>query len=495
MPPSPGCALLVDFGSTYTKLRAIDLDTCRLVGSAQGSSTVTTDITIGLNAALAELDGKMGGLPAFRYRLATSSAAGGLRMVTIGLVPELTAEAARFAALGAGAKVVGIFSYGLNEHDRACIESLQPDVLLLAGGTDGGNRDVIVRNAAVLASSRLECPIIVAGNRMATDDVCWILRDGGKTAVPAANVMPTFGVIEIESAQAVVRNVFIEQIVHAKGLDRVSSMLDGVLMPTPVAVLQAARMLAEGVGETPGLGELMVVDPGGATTDIHTICEGAPTHLRVIRKGLPEPYMKRTVEGDLGLRHNALSILEAGGAAGLAKATGLSVERVSALVEALSRDVDSLPKTAEDAALDAALARVAIDIAVERHAGRIEIAYGPDGPFTLQYGKDLSAIRTIIGTGGVLAYGLAPGDILAAVLAGEERSTSLRPRSATLMLDRDYLLFACGLLAEVAPDVALRVGLSHLTRVGFSPSELPLQAGMPPARLSEAPTSISGAQL
>ena len=97
-------ALLIDFGSTYTKLRAVDLAGCTLAATAQGPSTVTTDVNLGLDAALEQLAERLGGLPRFRHRLASSSAAGGLRMVTVGLVRELTAEAARQAALGAGAR-------------------------------------------------------------------------------------------------------------------------------------------------------------------------------------------------------------------------------------------------------------------------------------------------------------------------------------------------------------------------------------------------------
>ncbi len=72
-------ALLIDFGSTYTKLRAVDLDAPRVLASAQGPSTVTTDVTVGLDQALATLGTKLGGLPTFAHRLATSSAAGGLQ--------------------------------------------------------------------------------------------------------------------------------------------------------------------------------------------------------------------------------------------------------------------------------------------------------------------------------------------------------------------------------------------------------------------------------
>ncbi|HEX6320706.1 MAG TPA: glutamate mutase L, partial [Burkholderiales bacterium] len=162
-------ALLIDFGSTYTKLRAVDLDARRILGAGQGPSTVTTDINVGMLAALRDLERRLGRLPRFRYRLASSSAAGGLRMVTVGLVRELTAEAARRAALGAGAKLVGTFAYRLTAADLQRIAELAPDILLLAGGTDGGNSEVILHNAAALARAPIDCPIVYAGNRAALD--------------------------------------------------------------------------------------------------------------------------------------------------------------------------------------------------------------------------------------------------------------------------------------------------------------------------------------
>ena len=112
-------ALLIDFGSTFTKLRAVDLEKGEIIGAGQGPSTVATDITGGLTKALSDLEGRIGPLPDFKHRLACSSAAGGLGMVTVGLVKELTAEAAKQAALGAGARLTGAFSHGLTQGDIA----------------------------------------------------------------------------------------------------------------------------------------------------------------------------------------------------------------------------------------------------------------------------------------------------------------------------------------------------------------------------------------
>ena len=257
-------ALLIDFGSTYTKLRAIDLERRSVLGAGQGPSTVATDIAIGMQAALADLEHRLGALPAYKYRLASSSAAGGLRMVTIGLVRELTAEAARQAALGAGAKLVGTFAYRLTAADLAKIEALAPDIVLLAGGTDGGNAEVIVHNARALAGTALACPLVYAGNRSALDDAA--RRLAGKTLITTENVMPEFNVLNIEPARAAIRQVFIERIVHAKGIDRAQAMLDHVLMPTPAAVMEGARLVADGCANAGGLGELMVVDPGGSVS-------------------------------------------------------------------------------------------------------------------------------------------------------------------------------------------------------------------------------------
>ena len=130
--------LFIDFGSTYTKITAVDIDKEEILGTARGITTVETDITDGLHQGLEEMFAKTGKLE-FSKVLGCSSAAGGLKMVAIGLVPELTAEAAKRAALGAGAKVLGVYCGELNEYEIDEIRALKADIILLAGGTDGGN--------------------------------------------------------------------------------------------------------------------------------------------------------------------------------------------------------------------------------------------------------------------------------------------------------------------------------------------------------------------
>lgn len=462
-------ALLIDFGSTYTKLRAVDLEAGRIAGSAQGPSTIQTDITEGLQQALDALEGRLGTLPPFRHRLASSSAAGGLRMVTIGLVRDLTAEAARRAALGAGARLIGTFTHHLTRADIATIADWQPDVVLLAGGTDGGNREVILHNAGVLGSAGLHCPVVLAGNRSAADEARE--RLGELEVRIAENVMPRHNELNIEPARAAIRQVFIDRIVEAKGIERARERLDAVLMPTPAAVLEAARLLADGAGaDRPGLGDVLVVDPGGATTDVHSVCAGLPAE-GVIPRGLPEPRIKRTVEGDLGMRHNAATLVDTVGIAAIAREAGVPEDEARAITEGFAAAVERLPQTDAEHAVDAALARLAVGLAAARHAGTLETVYTAAGAATVQHGKNLTSVGTVIGTGGALAHARDAGGILAATAADPNDPTSLRPRAPRFLLDREYLLYACGLLASVVPETAYDLALATLE---------PLAGGEPP---------------
>jgi uncharacterized protein (TIGR01319 family) len=453
-------ALLIDFGSTYTKLRAVDLTARRILAAGQGPSTVTTDILIGMKAGLADLERHLGSLPRFDYRLASSSAAGGLRMVTVGLVRELTAEAARRAALGAGAKLVGTFAYRLTQADVERIAALAPDVLLLAGGTDGGNAEVILHNADALGRAALGCPLVLAGNRNAVDKARQLLRSS--EVIVTENVMPEFNVLNIEPARGAIRQVFIDRIVHAKGIDRAREAFDAVLMPTPAAVLEGARLLADGCEGVEGLGSVLVVDPGGATTDVHSVASGEPSAPGVLVQGLPEPRVKRTVEGDLGMRHNAATIVEIAGVEAIASDARLEASRVSVMLAQLRGDVEHLPETADEVDLDQALVRAAVRHAVLRHCGTVETVYTPLGPARVQHGKDLGDVAAVIGTGGALVHSCEPRAVLEMALADPAAPQALLPRAPRLLLDRHYLLYACGLLGAVEPRAALELALDNL---------------------------------
>jgi uncharacterized protein (TIGR01319 family) len=456
-------ALLIDFGSTYTKIVVVDLETEELAGYAQSCTTVATDIMIGLRHALDLLPPPLRKAP-FACRLSSSSAAGGLGMVTIGLIPELSAEAARRSALGAGAKVLKVFSFKISDRELREIVEIHPDILLLAGGIDGGNAEVIVANARKLAESALSCPIVVAGNKAAADEVNEILLAGDKVVLLTDNVMPDVNVLNVDPARAMIRQVFIDRIVSAKGLKRAEEFVEGILMPTPTAVLKAAQILAAGTPAEKGLGDLVILDIGGATTDVHSVGWGNPVQAGVIRKGLPEPYAKRTVEGDLGIRYNAESILKLCGAAAIRENAAFALPDLPQKLECLSREVGFVPATPEDRDLDFALASCAAQAAMERHAGTVETLWGPHGQYFLQHGKDLTPVEQVIGTGGIFVHHPRADGILKKAVYDPGRPFSLRPRNPSLYTDAHYCLFAVGLLAERYPEIAFRVGKKYLKK-------------------------------
>jgi uncharacterized protein (TIGR01319 family) len=312
-------------------------------------------------------------------KLASSSAAGGLCIVAVGLVPDLTLEAAKKAALGAGAKVTGSYAYELDEEAVKNIEKSGRDIVLLVGGINGGNKDVILHNAHMLSISSLNVPFIVAGNKVVSNRVKEILESGGKYVERTENVLPELDKLDVEPARACIRDIFMKRIVHAKGLDKAQEYIGDILMPTPLATLKAASLIANGYDDEKGLGELLVVEVGGATTNIHSVATGYAPGSTTVVKGIPEPYEKRTVEGDLGIRYNAETILNIVGVKTLLKNTPINGQLSEAEIEEAvlhrSKNVSFIPSSEKDLAIDAGLARSAVEVAVDRKSTRLNSSH------------------------------------------------------------------------------------------------------------------------
>lgn len=458
--------LLVDFGSTYTKLTAVSLEKEEIISSTKSLSTVDVDITLGYNNAFRLMEEELRrDSIVINEKLACSSAAGGLKMIAIGLVPELTVEAAKRAALGAGARIIGTYSYELVTHEVKEIKESQPDIILLAGGTDGGNKDCIVHNARLIAKHCPSVPVIVAGNRKARDEIENIFLDRGVCYRISENVMPEMNVINVEPVRESIKKMFIERIVEAKGIKKAEKHFGSVIMPTPAAVLKAARILADGCKGEKGLGELVVVDIGGATTDVHSIAGGEPVKPGVTRRGLPEAYAKRSVEGDIGMRVSAQSLWEAAGDR-IKRYVCLESTEIEKRCKLLANNPSLIPQTDEERDFDDAMGAVATEIAIERHVGFLEKIYTPSGIVLSQTGKDLQNIKYLIGTGGVLVNSANPLKILRAGLADKQKSQYLKPVSPEIMLDKSYIMSAMGLLAEKYPDKAVRILKKYLKKVG-----------------------------
>lgn len=452
--------LLCDVGSTFTKLCLVDAGRCAVLGTAACATTIQDDVNIGMDNAIRRLALDVGEV---RATLVCSSAAGGLRIVAVGLVPQLTLEAARLAALGAGGKVVGAFGYRLTQDSLADLQALRPDLVLLAGGTDGGDVDHILHNGRMLQDHLPGVPIIVAGNRAAADALRRIFA-GRPDVSFTDNVLPELNRLNLEPARRRIREVFLERIVVAKGLDRLRGRAK-VLMPTPEAVFCAAQLLSSGGHGRSGIGELLIVDIGGATTDVYSCASGAPRSPQAIWRGLPESFAKRTVEADVGMRHTLRFLAESLDLEAVARQAGSTVSQVESFVAAAAAQPSLLPRDLREVRIDEVFAWWACRLAVTRHAGRVSEAYSPQGRLFVQEGKDLSEVPCVIGTGGPIVHGGAGPEILQGCCRQDD-PVHLRPARPQFLLDRNYLLWAMGLLAQEQPAAALALMRAHLIAVG-----------------------------
>lgn len=453
--------LMVDFGSTFTKLVAVDTEVGDIIGTASHFTTVATDITIGYEKALDRLHQKIGDVR-FDKIIGCSSAAGGLKMAAIGLVEELTLEAAKRVCLGAGAKVDLAFSHHLTNGDIQKIIDNKIDIILLCGGTDGGNSECVLYNQMMLAKHQIKIPIIYAGNKSCHDEIIPIIKEYGLNEFICENVMPRLNVLNIDSARDKIREVFLKNIIVAKGIKKIESQIDKVILPTPESVLRAARLLADGYVHEQGLGEIVLVDIGGATTDMYSICSNSAKRSDVIIKGLEEPYAKRTVEGDLGMRYSALGVLKSLTAEEI-KTINLD-EGVDLEKELIfrSENVDNVPENEHQVHIDRIMGRICTSKAMSRHVGKMEEMYTPMGMLYNQYGKDLSKIDYVIGTGGVLVHNQDPSKILTALEYNVKYPLELRPVKPKYLIDKDYILASMGLLAEIDPSLALKIMKKHI---------------------------------
>ncbi|QVK17278.1 glutamate mutase L [Mycoplasmatota bacterium] len=448
--------LLIDFGSTYTKLTLVDIEKEEIIATSKSITTVETNIMEGFDKAFHLLKQKYDeNKIKIIKKLACSSAAGGLKMVTIGLVPELTVEAGKRAALGAGARVLKTYSYEITNDEVNEIKNMKVDIILLSGGTDGGNKKIIIENAKKIAVNLKHIPIIVAGNKCALDEVRTIFDEHNIHYITTENVMPKLNEINVIPVREKIREVFMKNIIKSKGMDGAEAFIDGILTPTPAAVLKASEILSKGTNRLSGIGDLIVVDIGGATTDVHSLAEGYPSKSGINLKGLQEPFAKRTVEGDLGMRYSALALLEAGGEKMIKEFT--STEDILKKCRYRHDNIEFVPQNKEDIDFDEALAKVATKLALNRHVGYIEIAYTPLGEVFNQYGKDLLEVNYIIGTGGVIVHSHHPLEILELGMFSKQEPTLLKPKNPVIKVDESYILSAMGLLAYDLPDCAFRI--------------------------------------
>jgi uncharacterized protein (TIGR01319 family) len=456
--------LLIDFGSTFTKLCAVDSEECEIIETSSDFTTVEEDISVGYEKALEKLFNKVGKRIVFDQVIACSSAAGGLKMAAIGLVKELTVEAAKRVCLGAGAKVDLVFSHHLNSGEIQQIVDKQIDIILLAGGADGGNYESVLYNAEILGKSNIKIPVVYAGNKSVQDQIKDIFNKYDMNGHICENVMPAINVLNITSARDKIREIFLKQIIEAKGIKKIENEINQVILPTPSAVLEAAKLLSDGYLDEEGLGEIVVVDIGGATTDLYSICSSSK-RSDVIIQGLEEPFAKRTVEGDLGMRYSAPGIVKS---LSEREINFINKEKGVDIVEEVNKrykNVKLLPENTHDEFIDQFLAEMCAYRAMHRHCGRINEVLTPMGKVFNQVGKDLSDVGFVIGTGGVIIKSKNPYQILRQTTNILHNPSELRPNDPEFLIDYEYIMAAMGLLSKIDPLLALKIMKKHITSI------------------------------
>jgi uncharacterized protein (TIGR01319 family) len=441
-----------DFGSTFTKAALVDVTTGALLATASHRTTIDTDVLDGWDVCLAQLTANDPRAADARV-LACSSAGGGLRIAVVGNEALVTAEAGRRVALSSGGRVVHVASGGLDAASVGLLRDSAPDVVLLVGGTDGGNAEVLVACAAALAEAAWAGPVVVAGNIEARSEVVDLLEGSGTPHVLADNVVPKIGVLAPESARAAIREMFLRHVIGGKHLSGRTDFTAMVRGATPDVVLTAVELLAHGLDdERPGVDDVVVVDVGGATTDVHSVVEVDPEDAGLSRHVVANVAVSRTVEGDLGMRWSAISTVEAGIGAGLAHELDEADLRRGAA--ARQADPGFVPYDETGRHVDQEIAALAIGLAIRRHAGRSQVVFGPDGRVVERSGRDLREVDVLVGSGGVLRLSGELGlNVLTRLAIGDADGWQL-PRDPRAVIDQDYVLAAAGLLAHEHPTAA-----------------------------------------
>lgn len=450
-------AVLLDFGSTYTKVVCVDLEQKCTVLTDKFPSTVHTDASIALGRcfdAVEKVIGKENLEAACKY--STSSAAGGLRIAVSGLTRSLSNAAGRNACFSAGGKLVHTAVGKLTDEDISQIEKSGAEILLLCGGYEKGNSEGVLANGEKVARSNLRIPVIYAGNSKVSPQIRALMGAGGKECFLAENIIPEVGKLNLKSVTDIIRNLFMTRITNMKGVGFVQGYLNGPIIPTPASVLKAGELLSRGTEESPGIGDFMMVDVGGATTDVYSFVNNVPYDgAKMI--GLVEPFAKRTVEGDLGMRESAGTLAAEMGLEKFAEESSVSIEEAKAAITMRNEDRAYIADNEKEKKIDECIARNAIYISARRHAGYVERGF-LNGVQLLQYGKNLCDIKKVIGTGGIIVNAKDPHSRLAQVnLKEKEEGRVLLPATTESYVDKDYVFYAAGLLSEDYPDVAIEI--------------------------------------
>lgn len=428
--------VIAEIGSTTTVVTAFLIKNNDINVAAQGKYYTTVcsgDVTIGLKNAVCDIENQIGEKLEWDRMLATSSAAGGLRITVHGLVEDMTVKAAKEAALGAGGIIKMVTAGKLRKSDIKKIKEIDPNLIMIAGGTDFGERETALCNSEIIRNEKLNKPVIYCGNIANQEEVKEIFQ--GQELYIVDNVYPKVDELNIEPARKIIQNAFENNIIKAPGMNKIKSMVNGAIMPTPGAVMESAKLLYELIGD------IVVIDVGGATTDVHSVTEGNSEILDILVN--PEPKAKRTVEGDLGIYVNKDNVID------LLNPRDLGDVQKNFI----SENIKPIPSSEDEIFCSVLLTKKAVETAVNRHIGYIRRIYGGGRNF-VAYGKDLSQVKYIVGTGGALTR-LPGGEKILENIRYDKEDMTMLPRSAAkILIDNMYIMACAGVLSRENKEAA-----------------------------------------
>lgn len=428
--------LVAEIGSTTTLISAFNLKKEVVFLGRSYAQTTIDDVMTGLNEAIANLKKHLKTTTLeYQEMLASSSAAGGLRMTVHGLVYEMTAKAAKEAALNAGANLDLVTAGLLSASDIEKIKSLKPNIIVIAGGTNYGEKETAYQN--LLKVLPLKIPIIYAGNISNHDKI----KDLNNSFIEIVdNVYPRLDDFNIIPLRKAIYRVFSRNIIHAKGMEKVAKIIKGKIIPTPGAVMDATLLADELING------VVTIDVGGATTDIHSVVSPQEEYA-IYSEG--EPRFKRTVEGDLGVFLNREKVVS--------KFKENQLEELVQLNKNEIREIiikePFIPKTIKGEEIISALTKKCLELACDRHVGDLKRIYTSNGIKIIPEGKDLSLVKLIALTGGAL---INNEDAITMVKNYLNKSkTKLVPQGKVKILkDHDYLFSSIGVISHYYPEEA-----------------------------------------
>ncbi len=472
--------LATDCGSTTTKAVLLERgdDGWRLVTRGEAPTTVEApieDVTRGVLNAVREVEELRGrrlldgdrivsppeGDVGVDLYLSTSSAGGGLQMMVGGLVKQMTGESAQRAALGAGAIVMDVMALndGRRPHEKVqLLRQLRPDMILLSGGTDGGDVKRVAEMAELLAAAdpkaRLgagyELPVIFAGNRDAAPAVEQSLA--GRTALrTVANLRPQAEREQLGPARDAIHELFMQHVMaHAPGYGKLMTWSPVPVMPTPGAV----GLIIEKIANRDRMA-VLGVDIGGATTDVFSV-------FRV--PGGEETMFHRTVSANLGMSYSVSNVMAEAGLANILRWVPFPVHEPALRNRIKNKMIrpTTIPQTLEDLVVEQAICREALRLSLLQHRalavdlkGRQRkrdisdaVAQGAASDSLV----NLLELGLVVGSGGVLSHAPRRAQALLMML------DAFLPEGLTeLAVDSIFMTPQLGVLSTVHEEAATQV--------------------------------------